>query len=134
MYSPLKRVAKSKYDQKLASVPVKVDFPACQDNLSLENCNTCYFAIVQTPGFTSKDSLLYVGGGGCMESLLGAIWSWNWAIYMHWSPPHLTNRALKYSRFLTFFFFRIEVDLYQLISVLNLDFDSICICRLTSFN
>ena len=91
-----------------------------------------------------------------MRSLLGAIWSWNWAIYMHWSPPHLTDRALKYSRFLTFFSFqfwwiwlyfgdidqscigpsegRIEVDLYQLISVLNLDFDSICICRLTSFN
>ena len=87
-----------------------------------------------------------------MRSLLGAIWSWNWAIYMHWSPPHLTERALKYSCSLTFFYFggfhsilgttnieillegRIVVDLYQLISVLNLDFDSICICRLTSFN
>ena len=40
-----------------------------------------------------------------MRSLLGAIWSWNWAIYMHWSPPHLTDRAIKYSRCLTFFDF-----------------------------
>ena len=90
---------------------VTVTFNSCQDNISLENCNAFYFAKVQTPDLTCKDSLLYVGGGGCMRSLLGAIWSWNWAIYMHWSPPHLTDRALKYSLFLTFFFFSILVDL-----------------------